>query len=241
MAFIRAEQVWFLNPDDAAAFVNSKIIPASKAEILYGEGIDLDEFVLTPRAEDTRCCRFILVARMLRDKGVAEYVRAAEILKTKYPHAEFSLLGDAWPGNPAAISPEELQRWHTEGNVVYHGGTSDVKPYLANADCIVLPSYREGVPRSFMEGAAMGLPIVTTDNVGCKEVVEHGVTGYLCKTRDADDLAAAMERIILMPPAHRQAMGSAGRELMQRKFDVRLIVRQYERRMEAGFAPTSCP
>ena len=131
--------------------------------------------------------------------------------------------------NRTAVSRDEVESWVREGIIEYLGVADDVRPHIAAADCVVLPSYREGTPRTLLEAAAMGKPIVATDVPGCREVVEHGRTGLLCQVRDAHDLSAKMQMIAEMAPLERQAMGAAGRAKMEREFDERLVIRAYSR------------
>lgn len=171
--------------------------------------------------------RFLLVARLLWDKGVGEFVEAARMVHRQYPTAKFQLLGFLDVKNPTAVSSVQMDDWVEEGVVEYLGVADDVKPYLAAADCVVLPSYREGVPRSLLEAAAMGRPIVTTDAVGCRDAVDDGVNGLLCRVGDAGDLADKLLRMIEMFPEERALMGLEGRKKMEREFDEKIVIRRY--------------
>jgi glycosyltransferase involved in cell wall biosynthesis len=164
---------------------------------------------------------------MLRDKGVVEYVAAAKQVRAGWPNVECALLGFLDVQNPAAISTEEMNAWVAEGDVRYLGVSDDVRLQIAQADCIVLPSYREGTPRTLLEAAAMAKPIITTDAVGCREVVDDGVNGYLCQVRDADDLAAKMHAMLGLSVAERAAMGQAGRMKMELQFDEKIVIDKY--------------
>ena len=197
--------------------------------MLPGSGIDLQQFQPAPLPcpAGSSAVRFLLIARMLRDKGVAEYVEAARTLKARWPLAEFCLLGFVDVQNPTAISRAEMDDWVAQGYVRYLGVSDDVRQQIAEADCVVLPSYREGTPRTLLEAAAMGRPLVTTDAVGCREVVDDGVNGYLCQVRDARDLADKMERILMMTGIQREAMGHLGRAKMEREFDEQLVIGKY--------------
>jgi glycosyltransferase involved in cell wall biosynthesis len=204
------------------------MVSRSVTSLLPGSGIDLTRFSPTPdngRAGGEMC--FLLIARMLWDKGVGEYVEAARRLKQRHPGVRCALLGFLDVRNPAAISREQVDAWVAEGVVEYWGSSEDVRPEIARSDCVVLPSYREGTPRTLLEAAAMARPLVTTDAVGCREVVDDGVNGYLCEVRSADSLGDAMERMMLRTPAERAGIGAAGREKMARQFDERLVVEAY--------------
>lgn len=226
-AFKKANEVWFLNQDDIKAFKEANLIDENKVIQLPGEGIDLTYFSPMLKEENEKIT-FLLVGRMLKDKGVIEFVEAARILKKKYPHTKFQLLGAIWSDNPAAIQKEDIDKWQREGVIEYLGQTKDVRPYIGNASCIVLPSYREGVPCTLMEGAAMGKPIVATNVPGCKEVVEKGYNGFLCEAKNSKDLAGKMEKMLLLSKEERAQMGNNGRSLMRQKFDIKLIIQQYD-------------
>jgi glycosyltransferase involved in cell wall biosynthesis len=173
---------------------------------------------------------------MLWHKGLGEYVEAARILKRRSINAEFCLLGFLDVQNPAAISRKQMEDWVAEGAVRYLGVSDNVQEEIALADCVVLPSYREGTPRTLLEAAAMARPIVTTDTVGCRDVVVNGVNGYLCKPNDASDLAEKMERITRMSHAERALMGLRGREKVEREFDEQIVIRKYLEAIEATLA-----
>ena len=154
--------------------------------------------------------------------------RAARRIRAKYPHARFQLLGPVGVDNPSAISRTDVQKWEAENIVEYLGEANDVRPLVAAADCVVLPSYREGVPRTLMEASAMGRPIVATDVPGCREVVEDGVNGLLCEVKSADSLTEALERMLTLPLDEREAMALRGREKVALEFDEKNVVERYK-------------
>ncbi|CAB3776433.1 N, N'-diacetylbacillosaminyl-diphospho-undecaprenol alpha-1,3-N-acetylgalactosaminyltransferase [Paraburkholderia caffeinitolerans] len=228
-AFRFPHEVWFLNRDDETAFRSQNLLAhPERARLLHGEGVDLIEFAFTPLPE-RREFVFVLIGRLLWDKGIGEYVEAARRLRMHAPEARFQLLGPAGVDNPSAISREEVATWESEGVIEYLGETADVRPYIANADCVVLPSYREGVPRTLMEASAMGRPIVATDVPGCREVVEHGVNGLLCEARNPDALATSLARMLDLTFAQRAAMASNGRKKIAKEFDERVVVQRYQK------------
>ncbi|PMS15850.1 glycosyl transferase [Trinickia dabaoshanensis] len=232
-AFRFPREVWFLNRDDELAFRNERLLAhPDRARLLHGEGVDIDHFSLTPLPLGERPT-FVLIGRLLWDKGVAEYVDAARMLRSRYPLAKFQLLGPVGVDNPSAISQADIDGWCKEGIVEYLGEAHDVRPVIANADCVVLPSYREGVPRTLMEASAMGRPIVATDVPGCREVVDDGVTGLLCEVKNARSLADALARILDMSPDARRAMGLRGREKVTAEFDEALVVERYRQTLLA--------
>ena len=228
LALKRSAKVFFQNPDDRALFIDGGLVRSEVTELLPGSGIDLVRFTALAKSDAGNArFRFLLIARMLRDKGVVEYVDAAQLIRQRWPQAEFCLLGFLDVQNPAAISRAEMDAWVAEGVVNYLGVSDDVRTQLATADCVVLPSYREGTPRTLLEAAAMARPIITTNAVGCREVVDDGVNGYLCKVRDAEDLAAKMEQMMLQSPEQRAEMGQRGRAKMEAEFDEQIVIGKY--------------
>lgn len=226
-AFRFAREVWFLNRDDQAAFLDARLlVHPERARLLHGEGVDLEHFAYTPPPR-TQNFTFVLIGRLLWDKGVGEYVEAARVLRARYPHARFQLLGPAGVDNPSAIALEAVQAWQREGVIEYLGEAHDVRSHISNADCVVLPSYREGVPRTLMEASAMGRPIVATDVPGCRDVVTDGVTGLLCEARHASHLADKLETMLAMPYDERKAMGERGRAKIAEQFDETVVVARY--------------
>jgi glycosyltransferase involved in cell wall biosynthesis len=227
VAFRFPREVWFLNRDDLDAFRAQRLLAhPERARLLHGEGVDLDQFAFAPLPARPAFA-FVLIGRLLWDKGVGEYVEAARRLRARYPHARFRLLGPVGVDNPSAITRDEVAAWEREGVIEYLGEAHDVRPFIADADCVVLPSYREGVPRTLMEAAAMGRPIVATDVPGCREVVADGVNGLLCAARDAASLADALARMLERSPDARRAMGERGRQKVAAEFDERDVVHRY--------------
>ena len=193
--------------------------------MLPGSGVDLRFF--SPAAPSEGPPTFLLIARLLRDKGVVEFVEAARALRGVLPDARFQLLGPIDEGNRTAISRAELEKWTDEGVVEHLGTAEDVRPFIAAATAVVLPSYREGMPRSLLEAAAMARPLVATDVPGCREVVQDAVNGYLCAVRDPVSLASAMRRLADLPLAQRLAMCEASRRMVEERFDEEFVVRAY--------------
>ncbi|MGJ0638830.1 glycosyltransferase family 4 protein [Xenorhabdus bovienii] len=223
-----AKEVWFLNSDDQAIFIKEKIIKKEKTKILYSEGICMGHFHPIPYIKEENSFSFILIARMLRDKGILEFVSAAKIIKEKYPNTIFKLLGFCDVDNPSAISRKEIDDWVAEGLIEYLGDTDDVRPYIAASDCVVLPSfYREGIPRILMEASAMEKPIITTDNVGCREVIQDGITGFFCKIKDPISLAQACEKFLNLSYQQITQMGYEGRNFVSNKFSEERIIKEY--------------
>ena len=226
LSFRFAYEIWFINSDDQRIMIEHKITAYEKSRLLKGEGIDCSRFsCLLSRSENFT---FLLSARMLWEKGIAEFVKAAGILKSRYPDIRCRLLGFVDSGNPSGIPKETLESWNNDGYVEYLGSVSDVVPFVEAADCIVLPSYyREGIPFSLLEGAAAGKPLIAARTPGCIDIVLENVTGFLCNPRDAEDLAEKMEKLLLLTPAERRKMGMQGRKLVEENFSVDKIIPQY--------------
>ena len=192
--------------------------------MIRGSGVDLALYQALPEPEGLPVVRF--AARLLRDKGVYEYVEAVRVLQQRAVRAVFSLVGDPDPGNPTSITSEKLEQWREEGAVEVLGYRKDIARLFADSHLIVLPSYREGLPKVLVEAAACGRAVVTTDVAGCKDAIEPGKTGFLVPVRDADVLADAMQRLIEDAELRRK-MGAAGRALAEREFDINKIAQQH--------------
>lgn len=225
--------VFFQNEEDRTLFIQLGIARAQASARLPGSGIDLRRF--HPRPQATEAAReqvppvtFILIARLLKDKGIHDYVAAARYMRVAHPGTRFQIVGFTDERNPDSVTDAELNEWVTEGVIEYLGRSDDVRIPLAHADCMVLPSYyREGVPRVLLEAAAMGLPIITCDTVGCRDALDDGVSGWLCEPRNPVQLAQCMSNFIVMSPTARRAMGMAGRAKMEKEFDESIVIGQY--------------
>lgn len=230
-AFRRAKTVFFLNKDDHDLFIRRKLVRPETAAIIPGSGIDLDRFRQTPPPQGDHLT-FLYIGRMLTDKGVREYLEAARIVKDRVPGARIQLLGPLDP-HPKAVPAELLQEYERQGIVELLGSTDDVRPYIAAADCIVLPSYREGLPRVLVEASAMARPMIASDVPGCRDVVENDVTGYLCEARSGEALAAAMLRLASHTTARRAKMGQLARRKAEREFGDDLVTGAYVQALDA--------
>jgi glycosyltransferase involved in cell wall biosynthesis len=228
LAFRVCDRVFFQNSDDIAQFADAGFLAPVKAHRLNGTGVDLTRFKLV--APVLRPVRFLLMARLLREKGIEEFVAAGRIVRRAHPEVELILLGGFDP-NPGGLSESEVRAWVAEGAVRWYGHVDDVVPAIRESSVYVLPSYyREGVPRSTQEAMAMGRPIITTDWIGCRETVEDGVNGYLVPIRDVPALAQAMERFVA-DPALIERMGHESRRLAEQRFDVSRINAEMMRAM----------
>lgn len=236
----KAHHVFFQNADDRALFLRNKLVRSELTSIVPGSGINTDYFCSSSsnrKGKDGRV--FLLIARMLRDKGVNEFVEAARLIKEKYSDVRFQLLGPVDVENNTAISQTVIDGWVAEGVVEYFPATDDVRSFIERATCVVLPSYREGLPRTLLEAAAMGKPLIATDAPGCRDVVIDGVNGYLCQVADAVDLAEKMQRIVEMTSSERELMGKAGRKKVEQEFDEKIVIELYLEVVEKATSQTS--
>jgi glycosyltransferase involved in cell wall biosynthesis len=215
----QAHCVFMLNRDDKKLFVDEKMIDAQKIELIDGIGLELDRYLPAPLM--TRPVCFTLVARLLKEKGIYEYVAAARLIKAEHPEVRFVLVGNV-DDNPGSIAKSEVKEWVQEGIVEWPGHVEDVRAWLAQASVFVLPSYREGLPRSTQEAMAMGRPVITTDVPGCRETVQQDVNGFIVPVRDEEALARAMRRFIVTPELIAE-MGGRSREIAEKRFDARRI------------------
>ncbi len=224
----KAHTIFFQNEDDRALFAKHKLAPLDITDRVPGSGADLTRFAVSP-SQDDGVVRFLLIARMLYDKGIGHYVEAARELKAKYGNAvEFRLLGFLDVNNPSAVSKQDMQSWVDEGIVNYLGTSDSVEKEIAQVDCMVLPSfYREGVPKSLLEACAMGKPIVTTDNVGCRETVDDGINGYLCEPRSTKSLVEKLDLMITHSHEQRLEMGLQSRTKVENEFDEKIVINKY--------------
>lgn len=224
-AMAAADVVFFQNPDDRGTFLEQGLLPSGKrVEMIPGSGVDIDHFAAQPLTVPAAGPVFLMVARLLRDKGTVEFADAARLVRRQHPGSRFRLVG--WiDSNPAAISQRDLDGWIREGILDYAGRLDDVRGELAACSAFVLPSYREGTPKSVLEAMSVGRAIVTTDAPGCRETVLEGENGFLVKVRDAASLAAACERLCRQPSLL-DSMGRRSRQLAEARFDSRAVNRR---------------
>jgi glycosyltransferase involved in cell wall biosynthesis len=222
-ALCKNARVFFQNPDDIEVFEKFNLLPnGDSAVLINGSGVDIKKFSYV-KAE-TNPVTFLLIARLIREKGISEFVDAARLLKPRYPEARFQILGPL-DSNPSAIRQEEIGAWQSEGIIEYLGATGDVRPYISDSSVFVLPSfYPEGTPRSILEAMSMGRPVITTDAPGCRETVRHNVNGFLVPVKDSRALAGAMESFIANPSLVTE-MGIRSRVTAEEKYDVRKVNR----------------
>lgn len=231
LALKRTSFVFFQNADDRDFFIRRGLVDAPRALRVPGSGVDLQHFRPPTDAAQVAASpdlHFLMVSRLIWDKGVAEFVDAARRARARNPRLRFTLLGPLDPSPSDGVPEAMLHDWMAEGTVEYAGTTDDVRPYLLAADCVVLPSYyREGVPRSLLEAAAMARPIITTDATGCRNCVQHGVNGYLCRPRDAGDLERQMLAFAALSTEQRIVMGRNSRAKAELEFDEKIVIERY--------------
>jgi glycosyltransferase involved in cell wall biosynthesis len=220
LALRRVHKVFFQNPDDEALFRQRGILVAATPScVVNGSGVDVEHFGVARLPQGTP--RFLLIARLLASKGVREYAEAARRIRDRHPDAQFSIAG--WiDSHPDAIAQHELDAWVADGTLNYLGRLADVRPAIAASSVYVLPSYREGTPRSVLEAMAMGRPVVTTDAPGCRETVVDGDNGFLVPVKSVDALERAMRRFV-EDPALAPRMGQRARRIAEEKYDVRKV------------------
>ncbi|MEZ4599290.1 MAG: glycosyltransferase family 4 protein [Syntrophotaleaceae bacterium] len=222
MSITKRHVIFFQNPDDIKLFIENKIIKENTEKILInGSGVCLTKFSSN---EPPQSPSFLLIARLIKEKGIIEFVNAAKIVKKKYPNVKFRLVGSCHD-DKYHITKDELDGWIKDDLIEYHGYLNDVRKVIESSSVYVLPSfYREGVPRSILEAMAMARPIITTDSPGCRETVVHGLNGLLVPPRDAEALAGAMEQLIENPSLIKK-MGLASRAIAEEKYDVKKVNR----------------
>jgi glycosyltransferase involved in cell wall biosynthesis len=220
--------VFFQNRDDAALFEKMGLVSREQVQLIPGSGVDCRAFAAAPpeQRSDGKL-HLLFVGRLLGDKGVRELAGAMRRLKPRYPELRLTLLGELGAANRTAISQEELDGWVGEGLLVHAGKTNDVRPFMAAADAVILPSYREGMPRALLEAAAMARPLLASDVPGCREIVRDGENGLLFEVRSEQVMADAIERFILAGPEQRRTWANKSRAIAESDYDERLVIAAY--------------
>jgi glycosyltransferase involved in cell wall biosynthesis len=230
-AFSKNQRVFFQNQDDLEFFFKNKYVKKEQAKLLPGSGVDTDYYM--PRPKTNKGFTFLMVSRLIVDKGVRDYVEAARIVKAKYPEVQFCLLGPYWQQSTSknTITEAEVKAWQEEGLINYLGYTLDVRPCMAEADAIVLPSYREGCANVLMQGASMAKPLIATKVTGCRNLIENGITGFLCEVQNPHSLAEKMIDLYKLAIKKRLEMGMKGREKMVVEYQKKLVLEAYEQEL----------
>jgi glycosyltransferase involved in cell wall biosynthesis len=225
-SFRYARKVFFQNPDDYKMFLERGLVPPSSADLVPGSGVDLARFYSAPYSRKNTFT-FLLISRLITDKGIFEFIEAVKRLKREGVNAHFQILGPKDPLHKRGIKLKTIDEWVHSGLVEYLGTSEDVRGFIHNADCVVLPSYREGTPRTLLEAASSGRPIVATDVPGCHQVVVHDYNGLLCKVQSAADLADKMLAMTAMDEASLRKMGENGRRKMEEEFNESKVIEKY--------------
>lgn len=228
LAFTKNQRVFFQNQDDYNFFIKNKYVKIEQAKLLPGSGVDTEYY--SPRSKTHNGFSFLMVSRLIVDKGVRDYVEAARIVRSSFPQIQFHLLGPYWLQSRASntITDSEVKAWQDEGLINYLGYTLDVRPFMAEADAIVLPSYREGCANVLMQGASMAKPLIATDVTGCRNLINDGETGYLCEVRNPESLAEKMIALFQLSDENRHEMGRKGREKMIKEYQKKIVLEAYE-------------
>ncbi len=221
-----SKKVFFQNHHDKKLFIENALVNKNIVELIPGSGIDTKYFA--PENFEPENLTFLFIGRLIRDKGIDEYIEAIKIIKSKYTNIKFQIVGSLYEKNPTAINQITLNRWIYQGLIEYKGHTDDIRKYISEASSIVLPSYREGLSRSLLEAASMAKPIVTTDVPGCKDIVDDGINGFLCQAKDPLDLANAMIKMIELSDEERFTMGKNAREKVLKNFSEEIIIKKYQ-------------
>ena len=226
--------IFFQNYDDMNIFLEKGFVKPEHAARIPGSGIDHEFYKPMPRRQPDGKFVFLFISRLVKDKGIVEYVEAARMLRKSHPEITCRVLGPVWMQNlkDNTVTREEIDLWEKEGIIEYAGETKDVRPFIAEADCIVLPSYREGTSNVLLEASAMERTSITCDTTGCKEIVEDNVTGMLCKVQDATDLAAKMDNMLKLPEEQRIQMGIAARKKVVKEFDKQVVIDAYQQAIQ---------
>ncbi|MCO5229944.1 MAG: glycosyltransferase family 4 protein [Chitinophagales bacterium] len=230
IAFKFSHLVYFQNADDKALFEQSGLVSIRKSRLVNGSGIDTDFYhpnYCDSIPKNSGVTTFLMIARLLKDKGVYEYITAAKNIAIKYSDTRFILLGDTDIGNPAAVPEKDIELWKEENIIEILGFKKNTRYYICQADAVVLPSYREGIPRVILEAFAMGKPCITTDAPGCRHTVDHTINGLICKVADAKDLENKIEEFILMNVEEKRKMGENARYKALNTYSIDFIAKEY--------------
>lgn len=228
ISFKYPKKVFFQNDDDLKVFLDNKLINKKICGRLPGSGVDIEKFVPQKIEKKDDKIRFLFLGRISNKKGVRIVNEVSKILTPKYPNIEFQLLGKIYVDEEGYISKEELGNWEKESNIRYLGTSKDVRNEIKQADCIIFPSfYREGVPKSLIEAAAMEKPILTTNNVGCRDIVKDGYNGYLAKPNDVESMVKIIEKFLALTNEERSKLGKNGRKKVVAEFDEKIVINKY--------------
>lgn len=228
-SLMKVAKIFFQNHDDMNMFLKKNITPSAVVERIPGSGIDCDYFAPREKKNRDGKFRFLFIGRLLRDKGIIEYVNAARMLTEELPDSEFNVLGSFWNQNLKgnSITEEEVALWVKEGVINYLGEAEDVRDHIGETDCLVLPSYREGLSNVLLEASSMEKPCIASDTVGCREIVVDGITGFHCIVQNASDLSEKMKIMCRLPEEERRTMGKKARQKMVSEYGKKIVIDAY--------------
>lgn len=232
VALRRSRRVFFHNDEDQALFTARGLVTPRQAKVIPGSGVDLQHFTATPLPGVGDRLTFLFIGRLLWEKGIGEFVEAARMVRAQVPTVRFQILGPT-DETKRGVPADEIGRWKTSGVVEYLGTSPDVRPLVEVADCVVLPSYREGMPRVLLEAAAMGRPLIGADAPGCRQIVREGETGLLAEVRSGSSLASKMMELIRLAPEARARMGGRARQVVEAEYSDELVNRAYLEALES--------
>ncbi len=230
----KTAKIFFQNKDDRELFLKNNFVVENVSSLIPGSGVDHDHFFPDNNIRPKDKFIFLFIGRLLKDKGIVEYIEAARLIKKEYPDIEFRVIGPLWQQNlkENTITEPQLRSWIDEAVINYYGEVLDVREHIASATCIVLPSYREGTSNVLLEASSMERPCITTNTTGCKEIVEEGVTGFLCNVSDSYDLYVKMKKMFLLSEDNIVEMGKNAREKVKREFDKKIVIDAYIKAIE---------
>ncbi len=221
-------KVFFQNSSDIEYFLGNGLVKQSQCELIPGSGVDIDRFCPKPKKVNSEI-KFCYIGRIIGDKGILEYINAIKILRKEYTQISFHVIGELYREHPTSINQKEVDEWVNSGIIEFHGMTDNIQDEYCKYDCIVLPSYREGLSKVLLEACASGIPAITTNVPGCRDVIEHGLNGFLCEPGDSEDLAKWMEKFTFLSHKEREIMGKYGRNKVVEQFNEQLVIRSYQR------------
>ena len=225
-SFKFSTRVMFQNSEDRALFTEQGLVSMEKTVLIPGSGVDVRRFKPIHTNLNQKIT-FLMIARLLVDKGVIEFIEAARLIRNEYSNVEFWLLGGCDDNSRSSIDRKTVQSWELEGLIKYLGEVEDVRESISKSDVVVLPSYREGMPRVLLEALAMETPIIGSDVAGCRDIVKNGINGYFCKVKDSLDLSKQMKKMILLDDGERRMMGKKGRLEILKNFDEEIVIQSY--------------
>ncbi|MCP4459946.1 MAG: glycosyltransferase family 4 protein [Cytophagales bacterium] len=230
-AFRSTSFIFFQNGDDRKLFLENVKVSPSKTGLLPGSGINLEDFNFNP-PEFKNPIKFLMISRLILEKGVLEFIQSAESICKTRTNVEFQILGSYEPRHKRSIEELDFESIEKENFITYLGHSDDVKQMISQADVVVLPSYREGTPRTLLEAAAMSRPLIATNAPGCREVVSDGINGFLCDVKSAESLTTKIDLFLALNQEEKRAMGVASRKLVVNKFDEKIVIEEYSRKIK---------